>query len=67
MLYETLYHDGSIVAVHADIDNREQTISYPVSPDAPRTGDAFPIIPLLTLGILSLLSLISIIRSRHKS
>lgn len=67
VLYETLYHDGSIVAVHADIDNREQTISYPVSPDAPRTGDAFPIIPLLTLGILSLLSLISIIRSRHKS
>lgn len=67
VLYETLYQGDSIVAVHTDINNKEQTISYPVPPDVPRTGDAFPIIPLLTLGVLSLISLISIIHSRHKS
>ncbi len=67
VLYETLYQGDSVVAVHTDINNKEQTISYPVPPDTPRTGDTLPIIPILTLGVLALISLISIIRSRHKS
>ncbi len=67
VLYETLYQGDSVVAVHTDINNKEQTISYPVSPDAPRTGDSVPVIPIVTLGVLTFISLISIIRSRHKS
>ena len=67
VLYETLYRDDEIVAVHTDINNKQQTITYPQTPDAPRTGDESPVIALITLGVLSLLSLFTIIHNRHKS
>lgn len=67
VLYETLYRDNEIVAVHTDINNKQQTITYPQTPDAPRTGDESPVIALITLGVLSLLSLFTIIHNRHKS
>lgn len=41
VVFETLYHDGTEIAVHADIDDKDQTVTiYPQpEPEKPQTGD----------------------------
>ena len=41
VVFETLYHDGTEIAVHADIDDKDQTVTiYPQpEPKKPQTGD----------------------------
>ena len=45
VVFETLYRDGIEIAVHADINDGAQTVTYekqpeiPASPDVPKTGD----------------------------
>lgn len=66
VLYETLFQGEEIKAVHADIDNAEQTITYPVPPETPKTGDSTPFIPIILLGSISLISVISIILIKRR-
>lgn len=41
VVFETLYRDGTEIAVHADIDDKDQTVTiYPhPEPEKPQTGD----------------------------
>lgn len=67
VLYEELYHSNDIIAVHEDINNKEQTITYPdTSTDYPRTGDSFSILPFIILVLLSIITFISIISRKNK-
>lgn len=69
VLYEVLYHNDQIVAVHTDINNKEQTITYPDNPpDTPKTGDTYAVLPYIILGFITLITFISvIIKKNHKS
>lgn len=41
VVFETLYHDGTEIAVHADIDDKDQTVTIYPQPESekPQTGD----------------------------
>ena len=41
VVFETLYHEGTEIAVHADIDDKDQTVTiHPQpEPEKPQTGD----------------------------
>ena len=38
VVFETLYYEGTEIAVHADIEDRNQAVIFPAAP-APETGD----------------------------
>ena len=62
VLYEVLYHNDQIVAVHTDINNKDQTITYPDNPpDTPKTGDTYAVLPYIILGFITLITFISVI------
>ncbi|NLY87002.1 MAG: VaFE repeat-containing surface-anchored protein [Clostridiales bacterium] len=61
--YEELSKDGEILAVHADINNEEQTVRFndvPRKIHGPATGDKLPKLPFIGLG-LCLMSCIALI------
>ena len=39
VVFEDLYHNGIKVTSHADINDKEQSITYPEKPSVPQTGD----------------------------
>ena len=39
VVFESLYHDGTEVLVHADLDDADQTVTFDI-PNTPQTGDA---------------------------
>ena len=58
--YETLYRDGVVIAVHADIEDDGQTVTLlPPPPDNPKTGDDSN--PALWRTLLSLSSVGAIV------
>ena len=58
VVFETLYRDGIEIAVHTDINDEAQTVTYsaqpevPVTPEVPKTGDNQWLIPMLTSSLL---------------
>ncbi|MBQ8319125.1 MAG: VaFE repeat-containing surface-anchored protein [Lachnospiraceae bacterium] len=50
VFFEYIYTDGKLVALHADINDGGQTITYP--PETPPTGDGTPIALIVIIMIL---------------
>lgn len=68
VLYEELYQGDTLVAVHTDINNSDQTITYPpeTPPDTPKTGDSEYVLPLLILLAVTIITIISIRLSKNR-
>lgn len=67
VIFEELYHDGKLIALHADIDDKGQTISLPpYTPDAPKTGDATPVKAVMVLAVISLAGIACLILMRKR-
>ena len=62
---------GTVVAVHEDFTDKEQTVEFKKpeeSPESPKTGDTHPVMPIMALCILSAaISGIFVIQRRKKS
>lgn len=62
---------GTVVAVHEDFTDKEQTVEFKKleeSPESPKTGDTHPVMPIMALCILSAaISGIFVIQCRKKS
>lgn len=56
VFFEYLYHEGVLVTMHADIEDEDQTISFP--PNTPPTGDEVPIVFLLLAALAALIGMI---------
>lgn len=68
VIFEELYHDGIMIAVHADINDEGQTVTFPpYTPPTPPTGDSTPIKVIMLLTMLSLVSIAGLILMRKKS
>lgn len=68
--YEELSKDGEVVAVHADINNKEQTVEFTdakVRKPSPQTGDRIPKLPFvgLTLAVISFITVVEMKRKRR--
>ena len=68
--FETLYHEGTEIAVHADIEDENQTVTiHPQSePEKPQTGDNSNLGFFIGLGSVALGGLVAflIIKFRKK-
>lgn len=56
VFFEYLYHEGVLVTMHADIEDEDQTISFP--PKTPPTGDGVPVVFLLLIALAALIGMI---------
>lgn len=63
VVFETLYRDGKEIAVHADIDDKDQTVTiYPQpEPEKPQTGDNSNLGFWISLGAVALGGLVSVV------
>ncbi len=63
VFFEYIYTDGKLVALHADINDGGQTITYPpeTPPDTPPTGDGAPLGIIIGLMVLAGAGLIGMI------
>ncbi|MCM1083332.1 MAG: VaFE repeat-containing surface-anchored protein [Clostridium sp.] len=68
VFFEYLYHEGIAVTMHADVEDENQTISFPpeIPPETPPTGDGTPIVFLLLTILASLAGMILIYRKKRK-
>lgn len=72
VFFEYLYRNGKLVAVHADIEDEGQTITFPpetppeTPPDTPKTGDGFPVVMTIILAVISLIGIAALILIRKK-
>lgn len=70
VVFETLYREGTEIAVHADIDDKDQTVTiYPQpEPEKPQTGDNSNLSFFIGLGSVALGGLVAflIIKFRKK-
>lgn len=61
VVFETLYRDNAEIAVHADIDDKGQTVAViPPAPPVPQTGDESNLGFWIGLGAIALGGLISV-------
>ncbi len=63
VFFEYIYTDGKLVALHADINDGGQTITYPpeTPPNTPPTGDGAPLGLIICLMVLAGAGLIGLI------
>ena len=63
VVFETLYHDGTEIAVHADIEDENQTVTiHPQpEPEKPQTGDNSNLGFWIGLGAVALGGLVSVV------
>lgn len=63
VVFETLYHEGTEIAVHADIDDKDQTVTIHPQPEPgkPQTGDNSNIGFWIGLGAVALGGLVSVV------
>lgn len=63
VFFEYIYDmDGKLIALHADINDGGQTITFP--PDTPPTGDTFPIATFIIFAVVSFMGIILLILKR---
>ncbi len=67
VVFEDLYHNGVKVTSHADINDSDQSITYPEMPDVPKTGDGTNILIYAGLALASAAVIVLIARKRKKS
>ncbi len=67
--FETLTENGKEIAIHADIDDYKQTVTFEVPHRTPQTGDIYSTALYLVLSIIALAALLTgaIILVRKKS
>lgn len=67
-VFETLYDGEIAIAVHADIEDKDQTITFPpeeVPPvETPPTGDNFPVVSLIILMCAAVVGIVFVIKKR---
>lgn len=63
--YQELSRDGEVLAVHADINNEKQTVSFKDVPKSPPTGDSLSKLPFIGLS-LSILSCLAVIAVKYR-
>ena len=63
IVFETLYRDGTEIAVHADIDDKDQTVTIHTQPEPekPQTGDNSNLGFWIGLGAVALGGLVSVV------
>lgn len=68
VVFETLYHDGTEIAVHANIDDKDQTVTiYPQpEPEKPQTGDSSNLGFFIGLGSVAVGGLIAFLIIKFK-
>lgn len=68
VVFETLYHDGTEIAVHADIDDKDQTVTiHPQpEPEKPQTGDNSNLGFFIGLGSVAVGGLIAFLIIKFK-
>lgn len=68
VIFEELYHDGKLIAVHADINDEGQTINLPpyTPPDTPKTGDGTPVKIIMVPAVISLIGITALILIRKR-
>lgn len=64
-VFEDLYHNNIKVTAHADINDKDQSVTYPVKPSVPQTGDDTNMLIYAGLALGSAAAL-ALLRRRHK-
>ena len=70
VVFESLKYEGKEIAVHADINDEGQTVTFeqPPAEHSPKTGDNLPMIPIVALLIASAAGIsAALIRRKHKA
>ena len=70
VVFESLKYEGKEIAVHADINDEGQTVTFeqPPAEHSPKTGDNLPMIPIVALIIASAAGIsAALIRRKHKA
>ena len=69
VVFESLKYEGKEIAVHADINDEGQTVTFeqPPADHTPKTGDNLPMIPIVALLAASAAGIsAALIRRKHK-
>lgn len=67
VVFEDLYHNGIKITSHADINDKDQSITYPEKPSVPQTGDNFNLMLYAGLALGSAAALAFAVRRRRKN
>ena len=70
VVFESLKYEGKEIAVHADINDEGQTVTFeqPPADYTPKTGDNLPMIPIVALLAASAAGIsAALIRRKHKA
>ena len=70
VVFESLKYEGKEIAVHADINDEGQTVTFeqPPADHTPKTGDNLPMIPIVALLAASAAGIsAALIRRKHKA
>ena len=70
VVFESVFYNDLEVAVHADIEDEDQTVTFgqPPAEHSPKTGDNLPMIPIVALLIASAAGITAaLIRRKHKA
>lgn len=65
VVFEDLYHNNVKITAHADINDKDQSITYPEKPPVPQTGDSFNMMLYAGLALGSAAAL-ALLRRRNK-
>lgn len=64
VFFEYVYADNELIALHADISDKGQTITF--LPDVPKTGDSAKPVIFVIIGMAALAGIVLLIRARRK-
>ena len=67
VVFEDLYHNGIKITSHADINDKDQSITYPEKPSVPQTGDNFNLMLYAGLALGSAAAIAFAVRRRRKN
>ena len=70
VVFESVFYNDLEVAVHADIEDEDQTVTFgqPPAEHSPKTGDDLPMIPIIALLAASAAGIsAALIRRKHKA
>ena len=70
VVFESVFYNDLEVAVHADIEDEDQTVTFgqPPAEHSPKTGDDLPMIPIIALLAASAAGITAaLIRRKHKA
>lgn len=64
VFFEFVYRDNELIALHTDINDKGQTITF--FPDVPKTGDSTKPVIFVIISLVSLAGIVLLIQARRK-